>query len=247
MLVTDAAPGDVGEETSAVADEQLQPTQAQTAPTDPTAKFVAERFGADLIEATVYRGETTLLLRPSAIATICLALRDEPSLRYNFLADITAVDWPERDPRFDVVYHLLSLETRAVVRLKVRVGAPDEETPEVPSVFAVWPTANWLEREICDLFGITFPGHPDHPNMARLLMPADWVGHPLRKDYPLTGFRLPEPHWGGQVPFNQPMPPGTGRQTLRTPAGSPEVPPPPDSGDRPRRRRARTKPPAASA
>ncbi|HEV7127523.1 MAG TPA: NADH-quinone oxidoreductase subunit C [Ktedonobacterales bacterium] len=232
-----------------MADEQQQPQQplpAPTAPVDPTEAFIRARFAADLIEATNYRGETTLLLRPASIAAVCLALRDDPALRYNFLADITAVDWPEREPRFDVVYHLLSLETRAVVRLKVRVGAPDEETPEVPSVVAVWPTANWLEREIRDLFGITFPGHPDYPAMPRLLMPTDWVGHPLRKDYPLAGFSLPEPHWGGQVPFNQPMAPGIGRQTLRTPAGAPEIPPSPESADRPVRRRARGKPSPAN-
>jgi NADH-quinone oxidoreductase subunit C len=126
------------------------------------------------------------------------------------------VDWPERDPRFEVVYHLLSLSTRAVLRLKVDVGGPesrDESRLEVPSVTGVWPTANFYEREIFDLFGIRFPGHP---NMTRILMPSDWVGHPLRKDYPLTGFHLPDPHWGGQVPLSQELPMTVGQQTLRT-------------------------------
>lgn len=185
-------------------------------PENPTAAFVRAHFGADLLEVTEFRGQTTLLLRPEAIARVCLALRDDPTLRYNYLADITAVDWPERDPRYDVVYQLLSLDTRAVITLKVRVGAPDEEAPEVPSVVSVWPTANWFEREIFDLFGLTFAGHPQ---MTRLVMPSDWVGHPLRKDYPLTGIALPDPHWGGQVPFGQPLAPGIGRQTLRTPGG----------------------------
>ncbi|GAC1448732.1 MAG: hypothetical protein PVSMB4_06220 [Ktedonobacterales bacterium] len=189
------------------------------APENATAALVREHFADHLLDVTEYRGETTLLLRPGAIAQVCRALRDAPELHYNFLADITAVDWPEREPRFDVVYHLLSLETRAVVRLKVRVGATDEESPEVPTVTTVWPTANWYEREIFDLFGIRFAGHP---NLQRILMRADWVGHPLRKDYPLTGVILPEPHWGGQVPFDQPLPPGTGQQTLRTPGGTAE-------------------------
>lgn len=193
--------------------------QQASAPANPTAVFVQQRFPEDLLEMSEHRGETTLLLRPESIARICLALRDAPGLRYNFLADVTAVDWPERVPRFDVVYHLLSLETRAVVRLKVRVGDMDEETPAVPTVTSVWPTANWYEREIFDLFGIAFAGHP---HLARLLMPADWEGHPLRKDYPLTGIALPEPHWGGQVPFGQPLPPGIGQQTLRTPGGTAE-------------------------
>jgi NADH-quinone oxidoreductase subunit C len=193
--------------------------QLQTASANPTVAFVRERFPEDLLDVTEHRGEITVLLRPDAIARVCEALRDAPGLRYNFLADITAVDWPEREPRFDVVYHLLSLDTRAVIRLKLRVGEADEETPEVPSVVEVWPTANWFEREVFDLFGITFAGHP---KMARILMPTDWVGHPLRKDYPLTGISLPEPHWGGQVPFGQPLPPGIGQQTLRTPGGAPD-------------------------
>lgn len=187
------------------------------APEHATATFVRERFPEALLEVVEFRGETTLVLTPEAIATVCRALRDARSLRFNFLADVTAVDWPEREPRFDVVYHLLSLETRAVVRLKVRVGEQDEDEPNVPTVTEVWPTANWYEREIYDLFGIAFTGHPD---LRRILMPTDWEGHPLRKDYPLTGIMLPEPHWGGQVPFGQPLQPGTGQQTLRTPGGT---------------------------
>jgi NADH-quinone oxidoreductase subunit C len=206
-----------------VADEQGA-RQAPDAPEDPTAAYVRAHFPDDLLAASAFRGETTLLLRPESVARVAAALRDAAGLRYNFLADITAVDWPERDPRFDVVYHLLSLETRAVVRLKVQVGAPEEETPAVPTVTGVWPAADWYEREIFDLFGVAFAGHPDQ---RRILMPTDWVGHPLRKDYPLTGIALPEPHWGGQVPFDQPLPPGIGRQTLRTPGGTAERPEPP--------------------
>jgi NADH-quinone oxidoreductase subunit C len=199
-----------------------------SAPRDATAAFVADRFADALRETVFYRGETTLVLAPAALVEVCVALRDAPALRYDYLADLTAVDWPDRTPRYDVVYHLLSLQTRARVRLKARVGQPEEDAPEVPSVVSVWPTANWYEREIFDLFGITFAGHPD---LRRLVMPADWEGHPLRKDYPLTGFALPDPHWGGQVPFDQPLEPGTGRQTLRTPAAP--APPAPEQPEQP--------------
>jgi NADH-quinone oxidoreductase subunit C len=209
-----------------MADAQQQEQVAQAAfPANPlagvTIAFVRERFADDVIEIGEHRGETTILVRAQRIEPICRALRDEQTLRYDFLADITAVDWPERNPRYDVVYHLLSLQTRAVVRLKVRAGDEDTPDPTVPSVTTVWPTADWFEREIYDLFGIRFTGHP---HLERIMMPLDWVGHPLRKDYPITGIRLPEPHWGGQVPFEEPLPAGTGRQTLRTPDGIEEPP-----------------------
>jgi NADH-quinone oxidoreductase subunit C len=101
-----------------------------------------------------------------------------------------------------------------VLRLKVRVGKRGEEHPSVPSVTSLWPGANWYEREIYDLFGLTFAGHPD---LRRIMMPPDWTTHPLRKDYPLAGFDLPEPHWGGQVPYD--TDPGVGSQTLRSADG----------------------------
>ncbi len=179
-------------------------------------------LGNDLLEVVTYRGETTLIVPPHRIVEICRVLRDAPDLRYTFLADLTAVDWPDRDPRYDVVYHLMSMETRAVVRLKTRVGAEGEESPALPSVTDVWASANWCEREVFDLFGINFEGHPD---LLRLLMPVDWVGHPLRKDYPLTGITLPDPHWAGQIPYGDTLPEGTGKLTLRTPEGiMPEKP-----------------------
>jgi NADH-quinone oxidoreductase subunit C len=164
-----------------------------------------------------HRGEITVTLDPAALVEVCRALRDEPTLRYSLLEDITAVDWPEREPRYDVVYQLVSIETRASIRLKAQVGGEDDPDPELPTVIGVWPAADWFELEIFDLFGIRFTGRDD---LRRILMPTDWVGHPLRKDYPLTGFSLPDPHWGGQTPLNQPLPPGTGRLTLRTSDGS---------------------------
>lgn len=200
-----------------MADSEQVPAAPPTL-ADRTVALARDVLGDDVLEVVAFRDEMTIIVPPARIAALCQALRDAPELRYDFLADVTAVDWPDRVPRFDVVYHLLSIPTRAVVRLKVRVGDEGEEQPHVPSVEAIWPAANWFEREIYDLFGLVFDGHPD---LRRIMMPDDWTTHPLRKDYPLTGFVLPDPHWGGQVPFGEPLPPGTGQQTLRTPGGAP--------------------------
>jgi len=203
--------------------QQQVPAQPIFTPSDPLAAasvaLLRERWANDVLDVSEYRGDTTVLVRPESIAQICLTLRNAPDLRYNFLSDITAVDWPEREPRYDVLYHVHSLETRARLALKAQVGDEDTPQPEMPTVTNVWPAANFFEREIFDLFGIRFSGHP---NLTRILMPSDWVGHPLRKDYPLTGISLPEPYWGGQVPFNRPLPPGTGQQTLRSEEGMEE-------------------------
>lgn len=99
---------------------------------------------------------------------------------FDFLADLTASDWPQRPQRFDVIYALYSIRDRQRLRVKLRAG----EGESVPSVCAVWPAANWLEREVFDMFGVTFAGHPD---LRRILMPEDWQGYPERKDYPLEG------------------------------------------------------------
>ncbi|GCE10726.1 NADH-quinone oxidoreductase subunit C [Tengunoibacter tsumagoiensis] len=181
-----------------------------------TVEAVRNKFPQAIVEAVEFRGEQTLVLEPSALSEVCSYLKE--SLQYTVLETLTAVDWPERTPRFDVVYQLLSIPHQSFVRLKVRVGQRREEHPAVPSVTSIWPGANWYEREVFDLFGITFTGHPD---LRRLLMPADWTTHPLRKDYPLSGFDLPEPHWGGQVPYTDD--PGVEsqyyQQTLRTAGG----------------------------
>jgi NADH-quinone oxidoreductase subunit C len=177
-----------------------------------TVTLVKEKFPQAVLETVEFRDEQTIVLQASALLSVCTYL--QKNLRYNFLSTVTAVDWPERIPRFDVVYHLLSLPNQCVLRLKVRVGAKGEEHPAVPSVCGIWPGANWYEREVYDLFGIEFTGHPD---LRRIMMPPDWTTHPLRKDYPLTGFDLPEPHWGGQVPYD--IDPGVGSQTLRTSDG----------------------------
>lgn len=177
-----------------------------------TVEKVRQKFPQAIVETVEYRDERTIVLKAEDLVTVCSYLQKD--LRYNFLSSVTAVDWPERIPRFDVVYHLLSIPNQCVLRLKVRVGQRRELHPAVPTVVGVWPAANWYEREVYDLFGISFTGHPD---LRRILMPMDWTTHPLRKDYPLTGFDLPEPHWGGQVPYDSD--PGVGSQTLRSPGG----------------------------
>ncbi len=175
-----------------------------------TVDMVREKYPQAVLETAEFRGEQTILLQPEHLVTVSAYL--QKSLQYTFLSGVTAVDWPERLPRYDVVYHLLSIPHRSELRLKVQVGKRGEDHPMVPTVSGVWPGANWYEREVYDLFGLLFDGHPD---LTRILMPMDWTTHPLRKDYPLTGFDLPEPHWGGQVPYDSD--PGVGSQTLRTP------------------------------
>ena len=175
-----------------------------------TVATVREKFPQAVVETDDFRGEQTIVLHPAFLVTVCTYLLK--SLRYTYLSSVTAVDWLERVPRYDVVYHLLSMPNQSELRLKVRVGQNGEDHPSVPTVTGIWPTANWFEREVYDLFGILFTGHPD---LRRILMPMDWTTYPLRKDYPLSGFDLPEPHWGGQVPYD--VDPGVGSQTLRTP------------------------------
>lgn len=134
-------------------------------------------------EVIAFRGETTVIVPGEHLRRAAEYLSTEPSLGFSFLADITTVDRFPIEPRFEVNYHLVSLDRRDRLRLKVRVSGGD---PVVPSVISVWPTANWHERENFDLFGIRFAGHPD---LRRILMPDDWEGYPLRKDYPVEGYR----------------------------------------------------------
>ena len=121
---------------------------------------------------------TTIYVPPGRLVETCSALRDAPELGFDFLVEVTAVDYLPRDPRYEVVYHLVSTSNLLRLRLKVRV--PDGGA--VPTVSGVWPAAGWPEREVWDMFGISIDGHPD---LRRLLMPEDWEGHPQRKDYPV--------------------------------------------------------------
>jgi NADH-quinone oxidoreductase subunit C len=135
---------------------------------------------AEVIE---FRGETTVVVPRQHLVRAAEYLASESSLRFTFLSDLTTVDRFPMEPRFELNYHLLSIDQK--LRLRLRVRLPGSE-PSMPTVTSVWPTANWHERESFDLFGIRFQGHPD---LRRILMPDEWEGHPLRKDYPVEGFR----------------------------------------------------------
>ncbi|RME46393.1 MAG: NADH-quinone oxidoreductase subunit C [Chloroflexi bacterium] len=145
---------------------------------NPTAERLREQFPDAVIAVREMAGEQTVVVDRERIVEILRFLRDDEELQYNFLSDLTAVDFLGREPRFEVVYHLLSMPNRRRVRLKVLV----EDGMSTPSVVSVFPGANFHEREVYDLFGIEFEGHP---NLRRILLPEDWEGHPLRKDYPL--------------------------------------------------------------
>ena len=126
-------------------------------------------------------GELTLHAERAAIIDVLTFLRDDPQCQFWSFIDVTAIDWPGREPRFDVVYHLLSPKQNMRIRIKI---ATDENTA-VPSVIGVYPGADWFEREAYDLYGVLFSGHPD---MRRILTDYGFEGYPLRKDFPLTGF-----------------------------------------------------------
>jgi NADH-quinone oxidoreductase subunit C len=129
------------------------------------------------------RDETSIYVERSSLREACVILRDDSGCPFNYLSDVTCVDWFPAQPRFEVVYHLLSIAKKERLRLKVRLSG---DAPAIESVTSVWPAANYFEREVFDLFGIRFTGHP---YLRRLLMPEDWEGHPLRKDYPVEGYR----------------------------------------------------------
>jgi NADH-quinone oxidoreductase subunit C len=134
-------------------------------------------FPAVALEPGAAVDQPTVRVPPDRLLDVCRALRDSPGFAFALLADITAVDWWPREPRFEVVYHLAS----AAERLRVKVSLPGD-APRVPTVQHIWPAAGWLEREVWDMYGIVFENHGD---LRRLLMPEDWEGYPLRKDFPV--------------------------------------------------------------
>ena len=146
------------------------------------AELLQEKFPEEVVEVAEFRGETTITVKPGRIVDICKALRDAPQTSFRYLSMIAAMDYLPRSPRFGVVYTLYSHRNHNRVTLKTLLA--DDNSPAIDSVVPVWTTANWHEREAYDLMGIRFRGHPD---LRRILMPNDWVGHPLRKDYPLRG------------------------------------------------------------
>jgi len=157
--------------------------EAVETPVHPVAARLAE-WDAGVVSATeTFRGELTVTVTRQNLRRVADFLRTAPDLKFDFLSDLTARDHFPAEPRFAVVYHLLSITHRITVRVQAWADGAD---PAVPSMTSVWPTANWHEREVFDLFGIRFDGHPD---LSRILLPADWEGHPLRKDYSTRGPR----------------------------------------------------------
>jgi NADH-quinone oxidoreductase subunit C len=147
------------------------------------AEELAGRLGERFPEVLGARGEVTVTVAAEELLEALSYLRDQDDLAFAFLSDVTCSDWPSLDPRYWLAYHLLSMRHRHRVRVKVGLP-PDPDPPTAPSVTPMFPTANWLEREVFDFFGVVFQGHPD---LRRIEMPEDWVGHPLRKDQPLAG------------------------------------------------------------
>lgn len=137
------------------------------------------QVGKEILAVSEFRGDLSVTLTPAGYLAAAQLLRDDPALAYTFLENLCGVDYLGRKPRFEVVAHLTSMRHRHRVCLKVGCDEPD---PAVPSLTPLFPTANYQERETFDLLGITFTGHP---SLTRILLPDDWVGHPLRKDHPL--------------------------------------------------------------
>jgi NADH-quinone oxidoreductase subunit C len=152
----------------------------------PTNAVVAglRAWSANVIEEVIeFRGETTVVVARKNLRSLAERCRDDQALGFNLLTDATCVDRFPMEPRYELNYQLVSIPLRQKVRIRVPLGGHD---PVVDSMVPVWPGANWLEREIFDLFGIQFTGHPD---LRRILLPDDWEGHPLRKDFPVEGYR----------------------------------------------------------
>jgi len=144
-----------------------------------TINKLSSRFPESIIETHSYRGDDTAVVRKEDLLEICQFLRDDKELQYNFMMDLTAVDYFGREPRFEIVYHLYSLTFNRRFRIKTRVS---ESECSVDSIVSLWASANWFEREAYDLYGVVFKGHPE---LRRILLYEDFQGHPLRKDYPI--------------------------------------------------------------
>ena len=148
------------------------------------SEFLKARFSDSIVREEDFRGQQAFLIKSESLLDMCRALLDNPDADTKLLSDITCVDWLDHEEeelgRYEVIYNLYSLSHRYRLLLKVRVGG---EKPHLPSVIGLWQGANWLEREVWDLFGVFFDGHPD---MTKILTPDVLEGHPLRRDYPLT-------------------------------------------------------------
>lgn len=147
----------------------------------PVLNALKDRFPQAIQAVTFYAREVTVLLDRESLMPVCRFLKEDPALRLDYLSNLCGVDFPDREKRFEIVYHLFSVPHGHRINLKIRVA--DQEP--APSVTSVWRTANWHEREAFDLLGIPFEGHPD---LRRILLADEWQGHPLRKEYPTRGY-----------------------------------------------------------
>jgi NADH dehydrogenase I D subunit len=183
---------------------------------DLTVAKLKERFPEAVLGVSTFRDETSVTIAADKVVEVCRFLRDEPALQYNMLTDLTVVDrlGLGLSPRFEAVYYLTSLPYRRRIRLKAPIPS---DPPAIDSVTSVWPGANWPEREAYDLMGVTFRGHPDP---RRILLPHDWKGHPLRKDYPLGGEPVEF-----TVNADDPQVATYGEQVLEAPSPPPDKPP----------------------
>ena len=142
---------------------------------------IKNKFPHEVLDISQFHDQVSVTVRREKIIDICRYLYEDPDIRMDYLSDLCGVDYPGREFRFEVVYNLYSLKYRHRIRIKALVPA---NNPSIDSVVSIWNGANWHEREACDMFGVVFNGHPD---LRRILMPEDWEGYPLRKDYPLEG------------------------------------------------------------
>lgn len=171
---------------------RMSPTLKGLEPTE-IAEKIKEKFPDEVVEVTNFRDQVSVIVKRDRILDICRYLHDEPTLSFNHLKDLCGVDYlGKKEPRFEVVYNLYSVRYRHRIRIRAQVPA---DGPIIKTVTSIWAGANWHERECFDMFGIVFTGHPD---LRRILMPEDWEGYPLRKDYPLKGPEL-EKDWHGFV------------------------------------------------
>jgi NADH-quinone oxidoreductase subunit C len=151
-------------------------------------KRIKDKFFSEVVDVKEFRDQVSVSVKREKLLEICRYLHDDPDMHMDYLADLCGVDYPDNKFRFEVVYNLFSMKHEH--RLIIKALLPEDE-PAVESVVSVWNGANWHEREACDMYGIVFNNHPD---LRRILMPEDWEGYPLRKDYPLKG---PESEYKG--------------------------------------------------
>jgi NADH-quinone oxidoreductase subunit C len=155
-------------------------------PANPKEELLVNQFKSmfknEILDTVVYKDEVTHQVKKQALVRICDFLKNDPDFQMDYLVDVIGVDYAPASPRFEVVYHLYSIPRRQRIRLKVKT----DEKQSVPTVTGIWAGANWPEREAYDMYGIVFDGHP---NLTRIYMAPDWEGFPLRKDYPLRGYK----------------------------------------------------------